>query len=260
LLDENHASKLCGIFEQGGLNRKAEENYLRVLCSADDVQRMLNSLGRDTASSTDDIPDFRNWSDVNNGRQVELMAGQHRVRALGRYMEKTGCGEEEAWWTCEFYDKGMVSHLLDRMAAKDHTDRIPLDLNITLRVNRRDPSLADSHGQSWAQLVSAACQNPELFRGKNSDVERQMLDILQLNREARFPVKRLVTLWKNARWKAMITRWCETGLGRATFKISTWEWMSTCRIDDVSEPSPPRLHDLTDSSFGSRPSAAFFRR
>jgi hypothetical protein len=119
-------------------------------------------------------------------------------------------------------------------------DRLPLDLNIKLRVNRRDPSLPDSHGQIWAQLVSAASQVPgELFRGKNSEIENQMLDFLQLRSDARFPTRRLVTLWKNARWKAMITRWCETSLGRATFQVSTWEWMSSCRIDDVSARHTP---------------------
>ena len=108
-LDERHAGQLCMIFEQGGLNRKAKENHLRVLCSAADVERMLNSLDGDTTSDTDIIPYFHHWNEVNNGRKVELMAGQHRVRALGRYLEKTGCKEEEAWWTCEFYDKGRMS-------------------------------------------------------------------------------------------------------------------------------------------------------
>ena len=119
--------------------------------------------------------------------------------------------------------------------------------------------MPDSHGQIWAQLVSAALQNPELFQGRNLDVESQMLDFLQLSSEVRFPTKRLVTLWKNVRWKAMITRWCETGLGRATFQISTWEWMSTCRIDDVRTSSPRGTHRLTHSSSGSRLSVASYQ-
>jgi hypothetical protein len=139
-----------------------------------------------------------------------------------------------------------------------YSDRLPLDLNIKLRVNRRDPSMPDSHGQIWAQLVSASLQNEELFKGRNLDVESQMLDFLQLSSELRFPTKRLVTLWKNVRWKAMITLWCETVLGRATFQISTWEWMSTCRIDDVSISSPLGTPKLTDSSFGSRLCAASY--
>ena len=114
-------------------------------------------------------------------------------------------------------------------------DALPLQLNIKLRVNRRDPSLPDSHGQIWVQLVSAASQDPDLFKAKNSAVEQQMLDFLQLSSEIRFPVRRLVTLWKTERWKTMISRWCETSLGKATFQISTWDWMATYRIDDVSE-------------------------
>jgi hypothetical protein len=56
--------------------------------------------------------------------------------------------------------------------------------------------MPDSHGQIWTQLVSAASQDPELFCGKNLDVENQMLDFLQLSNEARFPAKQLVTLRK----------------------------------------------------------------
>ncbi len=101
-------------------------------------------------------------------------------------------------------------------------------------MNRKDPSLPDSHGQIWVQLISAAAQDAKLFRGTNSVVEAQMLDFLQLGSEVRFPVRRLVTLWKNERWNAMITLWCDTAVGRATFQISTWDWMASYRIDDVS--------------------------
>lgn len=100
-------------------------------------------------------------------------------------------------------------------------------------MNRRDLTLPDSHGQIWLQLTSASAQDDELFRGRKHEVESQMLDILRLSNEARFPVRRLVTLWNNRRWKRMITRWCETAIGRATFNISTWDWMASCRIDDV---------------------------
>ncbi|KAL6407587.1 uncharacterized protein AUP68_08606 [Ilyonectria robusta] len=44
---------------------------------------------------------------------------------------------------------------------------------------------------------------------------------------------RLVTLWKNNRWRCMITRWCETEIDRATFNISTWDWMASYGIDSV---------------------------
>ena len=73
-----------------------------------------------------------------------------------------------------------------------------------------------------------------LFQGTNSQIERKMLEALGLSGPVKFPIRRLVTLWKNANWRSMITRWCETTLGQATFTISTWEWMASCRMDDVS--------------------------
>ena len=112
-------------------------------------------------------------------------------------------------------------------------DALPPLLNTKLRVNRRDILLPDSHGQIWMQLVQASLQDDRLFRGKKHEVESQMLDILQLKATPRFPISRLITLWNNERWKPMITRWCETALGRGLFNISTWEWMASDRIDDV---------------------------
>jgi hypothetical protein len=64
---------------------------------------------------------------------------------------------------------------------------------------------------------------------------RQMVKTLQLHDEAGVPLRRLATLWKNERWKAIITPWCRTSVGRATFKIITWEWMVGCKIHDVSD-------------------------
>jgi hypothetical protein len=94
--------------------------------------------------------------------------------------------------------------------------------------------MADNHGQVWMQVVAASSQDPELFSGKAAQVEDQMIDILQLGGEKNFPTRRLATIWRNERWREMATCWCETSIGRATFKISTWEWMISCRIDDVS--------------------------
>lgn len=83
------------------------------------------------------------------------------------------------------------------------------------------------------QIVSAATRNKALFQGKKAVVEGQVLDILRLDGVDRFPVSRLVTLWKNNRWRCMITRWCETEIDRATFNISTWDWMASYGIDSV---------------------------
>ncbi|OAA55768.1 hypothetical protein LEL_10982 [Akanthomyces lecanii RCEF 1005] len=60
----------------------------------------------------------------------------------------------------------------------------------------------------------------------------QMADALQLHDESGVPLRRLATLWRNERWRGMITRWCGTAVRRATFRISTWDWMISCRIDD----------------------------
>ena len=95
--------------------------------------------------------------------------------------------------------------------------------------------MMDSHGQIWVQVVAASSQDPELFQGRCADVEKQMIDVLQLRSEVRFPIRRLVTVWRNKRWRAITTRWCETMVGRATFQISMWDWMISYRIDDVSE-------------------------
>ncbi|GKU10393.1 unnamed protein product, partial [Fusarium langsethiae] len=219
-LDTKHVRTLCGIFTQGGLNRKAEENHLLVLCSQADVSRMMKHLQRQGRSIdpeiSEELPFFDEWLSVNRGSQAEVMAGQHRIKALETYVQETGADEKELWWTCEFYDK----------------DTLPLSLNLKLRVNRQDPAMADSHGQVWMQVVAASSQDPDLFRGKAAQVEDQMIDVLQLGSEKQFPTRRLVTVWRNERWREMATRWCETSIGRATFKISTWEWMISCRIDD----------------------------
>ncbi|OBS16733.1 hypothetical protein FPOA_12673 [Fusarium poae] len=219
-LDTKHVRTLCTVFTQGGLNRKAEENHLLVLCSRADVSRMMKHLQRQGQSINPDIseelPFFDEWSSVNGGSQAEVMAGQHRIKALEAYVQETGAGEKELWWTCEFYDK----------------DTLPLSLNLKLRVNRQDPAMADSHGQVWMQVVAASSQDPDLFCGKAAHVEDQMIDVLQLGSEKQFPTRRLATIWRNERWREMATRWCETSIGRATFKISTWDWMISYRIDD----------------------------
>lgn len=67
-----------------------------------------------------------------------------------------------------------------------------------------------------------------------------MTQQLGLNGRASFPVRRLGTLWRNPGWRDVITAWCRFPLGQATFNMSTFEWMSSCRIDEVSE-CPPTL-------------------
>ncbi|RSM02009.1 hypothetical protein CDV31_011092 [Fusarium ambrosium] len=195
-LNSRHVEKLCNIFKQGDLKRQDAENCLLVQCSAKAVSRMMSHLGQlGRHSQCNQVLSFEDWLVVNPNEKAEVMAGQHRIEAL---------------------------------------HRIPAEMDVKLRVNRRDLSLPDSHGQIWMQLVLANDQCDSLFQGKKYDVEKRMMDILRLRATEKFPTARLATLWKNNRWRSMITRWCETRLGRTTFNISTWDWMASYRIDSAS--------------------------
>lgn len=113
-------------------------------------------------------------------------------------------------------------------------DRLPPELSIRLRANRNDTTLPDSHGQVWMELVSLVNADRTLFQGANGPIQQEMLERLDLSGRAQFPMRRLVTLWKNTHWYDMITRWCQTTIGRATFNISLWEEIARYRVDDVS--------------------------
>lgn len=113
-VDRQQVRKLCSIFAQAGLNRRAEENYLLVLSSREDTTRMCRHLQGDEADNDDASADptplsFAEWPTVNEGRPAEVMAGQHRMKALEAYARQTRAGDEELWWTCVFYDRGRSS-------------------------------------------------------------------------------------------------------------------------------------------------------
>lgn len=114
-----------------------------------------------------------------------------------------------------------------------------------LRLNRKVIAKADSHGDIWLQAVEKASRDPGAFQGRMEDIMGQMADALQLHDESGVPLRRLATLWRNERWRGMITRWCGTVVGRATFRISTWDWMISCRIDDVRY-SPAKTRSITN--------------
>jgi hypothetical protein len=235
-LDRNHVAHLCRSFSRGNLTRRAEENYIQVTCSAASVDSIISTIaGSDRYANGHSVLSFKHWDDVND-EKPELMTGQHRIEALRNYVKQTGSGSDDLWWTCEFYNK----------------DTLPVELDIKLRVNRRGLTLPDSHGQIWLQLAFASDRDPTLFsppKNKNKQaLERKMLDILCLHSETRFPISRLVTLWRNERWRPMITRWCQTQIGRATFNISIWDRMASYRIDDVSASSYPYGGAIDSSS------------
>jgi hypothetical protein len=112
-VSERHVQKLCTIFMQGGLNRTAPGNHLRVLSSKGDVMKMMAHLngkgGSGRSTSVDEMMDFTDWSSVVGSRKVEVLAGQHRIRALEDYAKQTNSDDSELWWPCEFYDEGKRS-------------------------------------------------------------------------------------------------------------------------------------------------------
>ncbi|PWI64626.1 hypothetical protein PCL_09483 [Purpureocillium lilacinum] len=212
-IQEKHVDALYTIFQRGDMKRASYP--LAVLSTRSEVQCMLHEMGYggDTPDA-DDVPSFGKW--LPNRRPAELLDGQHRVTALKRLVSNTGAGKQELCWPCNFYDR----------------DALPRELNLKLRMNRRDPTLADSHGDIWVQLATAASERPGIFHGTVDEMKEQMLDALRLSSDTSFPLTRLVIIWRNERWRQMTTRWCETTVGRATFQITTWDWMICHRTDD----------------------------
>lgn len=84
------------------------------------------------------------------------------------------------------------------------------------------------------ELATAAKFDPSLFQGVDGPVKYEMLDMLGLSGTVKFPIRRLVTLWRNLSWQTIITSWSQTAIGRATFNLSLWDDMARFRMDDVS--------------------------
>jgi hypothetical protein len=84
------------------------------------------------------------------------------------------------------------------------------------------------------ELATLAAADASLFQGANSQVQDEMLRALGLSGRVPFPMRRLMTLWRNRSWQPLVTRWCYTAIGRETFNVSLWEEMARHRIDDVS--------------------------
>lgn len=71
-----------------------------------------------------------------------------------------------------------------------------------------------------------------MFSGVRGDIEEQMSRALKLNTREQFPVRRLAILWKNDRWRKFVTRLCSRRTGKDLFNISTFQKLSSYRIDD----------------------------
>ncbi|KAG6150585.1 hypothetical protein E4U11_008267 [Claviceps purpurea] len=83
----------------------------------------MNELdSQDGAKQAEGMLDLTIWPDVNGREQLELLAGQHRIRALEEWVKLAKLGEEELWRPCKFYDE----------------DSISLEQNMKLRVNNKD--------------------------------------------------------------------------------------------------------------------------
>jgi hypothetical protein len=239
-IDRNHVMALCRLFQSGIRRRRAQDRFI-VVCAKRDVERMLARVtqhGGDGEGEGDaEWPSFHDWVEV-VGAKAELAAGNHRAEALKEYMRRTKASADEGWWICDVYDRGeCLRRVSPRSIDADRADELPHELHLKLRANREDSILPDTHGQIWAELATLSSKDETLFVGTSAAMEQQILEKLGLNGRARFPIKRLCTLWKNSKWKEMMTRWCQSAIGRLTFNLSTCEWMAGCRIDEVSAHS-----------------------
>lgn len=68
----------------------------------------LEKTGDET--NTNRIHDFSDWFKINSGEKVEILAGQHRLEALRKYVAQTGAEASELWWPCNIYDQGKLPH------------------------------------------------------------------------------------------------------------------------------------------------------
>jgi hypothetical protein len=112
-IDRKHVERLCAVFEEeGGPARKAYENYLLVQCTKEEVDRMAKHLPAKDGSIDDDtsilFEDFSHWSAVNS-QKVEVIAGQHRVEALKKYLASKKGPAEDLWWICEIYNRSKLN-------------------------------------------------------------------------------------------------------------------------------------------------------
>ncbi|TWU71552.1 hypothetical protein ED733_003002 [Metarhizium rileyi] len=166
-------------------------------------------------SSKPDVLSVLDWALVNGDEKAEVMNGVQRMAAHQDYVAITGSDPNQLWWTCDIYG-----------------DTLPPDLNLQLRANRYDTLLPDTHCDKWMLLTLAHAQDNTLFDGTKTEIQHRIRHLLRLGPRDSFPAARVVTLWRNNRWRDMLTRWCETEISRSILtKLSTLEWMASLHID-----------------------------
>ena len=114
-IHNSHKRHLCQAFREG-LYRIDAKNALRLVCTQDEVARMMTELERQGGGHraredwkyrrSDSWPSFLDWARVND-QPIELLAGHHRVEALKTYLKEERLNApEERWWLCDVYDQG----------------------------------------------------------------------------------------------------------------------------------------------------------
>ncbi len=116
-IDEGHKQRLVEVFKEHGLRRSDVSTRLLVACSRNDVETMKDAMGladdisipMEEGAKEPTWPYFKDWMQV-VGERAELMAGNHRVEALKEILSRSedGTGDDERWWLCDLYDKGLV--------------------------------------------------------------------------------------------------------------------------------------------------------
>lgn len=105
-VDVRHIQELCSMFLSGKLERTDEKNHLVVVSSSAEVERMKQHILDVDGALENETWDFARWPTVNESK-IELLDGQHRVKALEEYIRHIGAPQDDAWWPCEFYNRGM---------------------------------------------------------------------------------------------------------------------------------------------------------
>lgn len=105
-LIQSHVARLCSIFQAEGPLREVESNFLLVKASEKMINDFLDRyqdiqpVGKARGET---IFDLRAWKEFRPENHLEVLAGQHRIEALKRYVKLRKDPDTELWWTCIIY-------------------------------------------------------------------------------------------------------------------------------------------------------------